>query len=108
MAISGCWRSPWGWALKPRLLILDEPTQGLSDSEIEAFIKLIRELRKATTILLIEHNMQVVMRLADRITVLDAGKVLAEGSPALNPQQQGGAGRLSRRSGSGGRAWLTR
>jgi branched-chain amino acid transport system ATP-binding protein len=70
-----------GLALKPRLLILDEPTQGLSDSEIEAFIKLIRELRKATTILLIEHNMQVVMRLADRITVLDAGKVLAEGSP---------------------------
>ena len=70
-----------GLALKPRLLILDEPTQGLSDSEIEAFIKLIRELRKETTILLIEHNMQVVMRLADRITVLDAGKVLAEGSP---------------------------
>ncbi|MGE3366353.1 MAG: ABC transporter ATP-binding protein, partial [Rhizobiaceae bacterium] len=70
-----------GLALKPRLLILDEPTQGLSDSEIEAFIKLIRELRKETTILLIEHNMQVVMRLADRITVLDAGKLLAEGSP---------------------------
>jgi len=70
-----------GLALKPRLLILDEPTQGLSDSEIEAFIKLIRELRKEKTILLIEHNMQVVMRLADRITVLDAGKVLAEGSP---------------------------
>jgi len=70
-----------GLALRPRLLILDEPTQGLSDSEIEAFIRLIRELRKVTTILLIEHNMQVVMRLADRITVLDAGKVLAEGSP---------------------------
>ncbi|MGE0281302.1 MAG: ABC transporter ATP-binding protein, partial [Rhizobiaceae bacterium] len=51
------------------------------DSEIEAFIKLTRELRKETTILLIEHNMQVVMRLADRITVLDAGKLLAEGSP---------------------------
>ena len=70
-----------GLALKPRLLILDEPTQGLSDGEIEGFIKLIRELRKETTILLIEHNMNVVMRLADRITVLDAGKVLAEGSP---------------------------
>jgi branched-chain amino acid transport system ATP-binding protein len=85
----------------------DEPTQGLSDSEIEAFIKLIRELRKETTILLIEHNMQVVMRLADRITVLDAGKVLAE-VPTINPRQQGGAGGLSRRARSGGRAWLTR
>ena len=70
-----------GLALKPRLLILDEPTQGLSDGEIENFIRLIRELRREATILLIEHNMEVVMRFADRITVLDAGKVLAEGSP---------------------------
>lgn len=70
-----------GLALRPRLLILDEPTQGLSDGEIENFIKLIKSLRKETTILLIEHNMDVVMKLAHRITVLDAGKVLAEGTP---------------------------
>lgn len=80
-----------GLALKPRLLILDEPTQGLSDGEIENFIGLIGELRKETTILLIEHNMNVVMRLADRITVLDTGKVLAEGTPdeiRANPKVQ--------------------
>jgi len=70
-----------GLALKPRLLILDEPTQGLSDGEIENFIGLIGELRREATILLIEHNMDVVMKLADRITVLDAGRVLAEGTP---------------------------
>ncbi|WP_269932664.1 ABC transporter ATP-binding protein [Aminobacter sp. HY435] len=71
-----------GLALKPRLLILDEPTQGLSDGEIENFIALVREIASDATVLLIEHNMQVVMELAHRITVLNAGKVLAEGTPA--------------------------
>ena len=71
-----------GLALRPRLLILDEPTQGLADSEIEAFLALIREVARQTTILLIEHNMNVVMALAERITVLDMGRVLAEGTPA--------------------------
>ena len=71
-----------GLALNPRLLILDEPTQGLSDSEIDEFIQLIKQVRNDTTVLLIEHNMSVVMALADRITVLDQGRVLAEGSPA--------------------------
>jgi branched-chain amino acid transport system ATP-binding protein len=66
----------------PRLLILDEPTQGLSEGEIAGFEALIRDLSKTTTILLIEHNMRVVMALAQRITVLDAGRVLAEGTPA--------------------------
>jgi branched-chain amino acid transport system ATP-binding protein len=70
-----------GLALRPRLLILDEPTQGLSDSEIDNFTALIREIAREATVLLIEHNMPVVMALADRITVLDAGRVLAEGTP---------------------------
>jgi len=70
-----------GLALRPRLLILDEPTQGLSDGEIDGFIGLVREIARDATVLLIEHNMPVVMALADRITVLDAGKVLAEGAP---------------------------
>ncbi|HEU0223260.1 MAG TPA: ABC transporter ATP-binding protein [Paracoccaceae bacterium] len=70
-----------GLAQSPRLLILDEPTQGLSDAEIAAFKRLIREVSRAATILLIEHNMDVVMALADRITVLDSGAVLAEGTP---------------------------
>lgn len=70
-----------GLALNPRLLILDEPTQGLSDGEIASFINLVREIATGATVLLIEHNMPVVMELADRITVMNVGKVLAEGSP---------------------------
>jgi len=70
-----------GLALKPRLLILDEPTQGLADSEIDNFIALVREIAGSATVLLIEHNMPVVMQLADRITVFNAGKILAEGTP---------------------------
>ena len=70
-----------GLAQRPRLLILDEPTQGLADSEIDAFKKLIRDLAGQATILLIEHNMSVVMETADRVTVLNFGQVLAEGTP---------------------------
>ncbi|TPK95439.1 ABC transporter ATP-binding protein [Mesorhizobium sp. B2-4-12] len=70
-----------GLALKPRLLILDEPTQGLADSEIDNFVELVRDIATNATVLLIEHNMPVVMQLADRITVFNAGKILAEGTP---------------------------
>ena len=70
-----------GLALKPKLLILDEPTQGLSDAEIDNFIMLVREVAKNATVLLIEHNMPLVMELAHRITVLDRGMILAEGAP---------------------------
>jgi branched-chain amino acid transport system ATP-binding protein len=69
-----------GLALDPKLLILDEPTQGLSNAEIAAFKALVRET--SATVLLIEHNMDVVMDLADRITVLNFGEVLAAGTPA--------------------------
>lgn len=71
-----------GLAQRPRLLILDEPTQGLSDGEIEGFKTLVREVAAEATVLLIEHNMDVVMSLATRITVLDMGVKLAEGEPA--------------------------
>jgi branched-chain amino acid transport system ATP-binding protein len=70
-----------GLALRPKLLILDEPTQGLSDAEIAGFIRLVREVATEATVLLIEHNMPVVMELASRITVLDRGSILAEGTP---------------------------
>ncbi|KAA2313855.1 ABC transporter ATP-binding protein [Pseudooceanicola sediminis] len=70
-----------GLAQRPALLILDEPTQGLAESEIAGFKALIRGLATETTILLIEHNMSVVMELADRITVLNFGEVLAQGTP---------------------------
>jgi branched-chain amino acid transport system ATP-binding protein len=71
-----------GLGQKPRLLILDEPTQGLADSEIEDFVALARSISRETTILLIEHNMNVVMDVADYITVLNFGEILAEGKPA--------------------------
>jgi len=70
-----------GLALKPRLLILDEPTQGLSDQEIEGFVALVRDIARTATVLIIEHNMDVVMQLARRITVFEAGRILAEGAP---------------------------
>jgi branched-chain amino acid transport system ATP-binding protein len=70
-----------GLALKPRLLILDEPTQGLAASEIEGFKALVQSLVPETTVLLIEHNMDVVMDIATRITVLNFGQVLASGTP---------------------------
>ena len=71
-----------GLALAPKLLILDEPTQGLSDAEIAGFCDLIRAIAREATVLLIEHNMDVVMRLAGRITVLNNGTILSEGTPA--------------------------
>jgi branched-chain amino acid transport system ATP-binding protein len=71
-----------GLALGPKLLILDEPTQGLSDAEIAAFCDLIRAIARDATVLLIEHNMDVVMQLARRITVMSNGAILAEGTPA--------------------------
>jgi len=70
-----------GLSLEPKLLILDEPTQGLSDTEIENFVALVREIGENATVLLIEHNMDVVMQLAEQITVLNFGRVLAQGTP---------------------------
>ena len=80
-----------GLALNPRVLILDEPTQGLAASEIDGFIRLVEGLVPETTVLLIEHNMEVVMDLATRITVLNFGQVLATGTPdeiRANPSVQ--------------------
>jgi branched-chain amino acid transport system ATP-binding protein len=71
-------------ALKPRLLLLDEPTAGMGDQETFDITSLIRRLHRDShyTIVLIEHDMRVVFHLADRITVLDQGRMLAEGAPA--------------------------
>jgi len=69
-------------ALHPQLLVLDEPTQGLAKEEIGAVSRLIRSVAGAATILLIEHNMQVVLDLSRRISVMDRGRIIAEGTPA--------------------------
>ena len=63
-------------------LLLDEPTAGMSRAETEAAVRLIRELSAGCTLLMVEHDMEVVFELADRVSVLAAGRFIATGSPA--------------------------
>jgi branched-chain amino acid transport system ATP-binding protein len=67
--------------LEPKLLIMDEPTQGLAPAEVTDFCDLVRMIARQATVLLIEHNIKVVLELAQRITVMDRGRILAEGAP---------------------------
>ena len=69
-------------ATEPQLLCLDEPTAGMSAAETHETMELVRRIAKDLTILIVEHDMQVVMELAHRITVLHYGEILAEGAPA--------------------------
>jgi branched-chain amino acid transport system ATP-binding protein len=66
----------------PRLLLLDEPMAGLGPEESARMVAMLRELKKELTILLVEHDMEAVFALADRITVLVYGRVIASGAPA--------------------------
>jgi branched-chain amino acid transport system ATP-binding protein len=68
-------------ACRPRLLLLDEPLAGMGAEEAQAMIALIARLKKQVTILLVEHDMDAVFRLADVVSVLVAGRVIASGSP---------------------------
>jgi branched-chain amino acid transport system ATP-binding protein len=68
-------------ALSPKLMLLDEPTSGMSRNETLELIELLRRISKRHTLVLVEHDMDVVFRLADRITVLVNGSVLASGPP---------------------------
>lgn len=68
-------------ASQPRLLLMDEPTAGLSAAEIQTITSRIKNLSKEITILFIEHNMDVAFDLAERVTVLHMGQVVAEGTP---------------------------
>ena len=68
-------------ALDPRLLLLDEPTAGMSHAETERAVALIRRLTEGRTLLIVEHDMSVVFGLADRISVLVYGQIIASGTP---------------------------
>ena len=70
-------------ATSPRLLMLDEPAAGLNAAEVERLLERIRLLReRGMTIIVVEHNMDLVMKVADRVLVMDYGQYLFEGSPA--------------------------
>lgn len=69
-------------ALEPELMLLDEPTQGMGGEDVGRITELVRRVSAGRTILMVEHNLQVVATLADRITVLQRGSILAEGTYA--------------------------
>jgi branched-chain amino acid transport system ATP-binding protein len=76
-------------ASQPSMLLLDEPMAGLGPDESARMVKTLRELKRELTILLIEHDMEAVFALADRITVLVYGRPIASGTPAeirANPE----------------------
>jgi branched-chain amino acid transport system ATP-binding protein len=76
-------------ALEPELMLLDEPTQGMSVEDVDKITALVKKVSANRTILMVEHNLKVVATLADRITVLQRGSILAEGEYAevsQNPQ----------------------
>ena len=66
-------------AMSPELMLLDEPTQGMGHEDVDRVTALIKRVAEGRTVLMVEHNMRVVSRIADRITVLARGAVLAEG-----------------------------
>ena len=68
-------------ATKPRLLLLDEPVAGMGTDESQRMIALIERIRDEVAVLLVEHDMDAVFRLADRISVLVGGRVIASGTP---------------------------
>jgi branched-chain amino acid transport system ATP-binding protein len=69
-------------ALDPKVLLLDEPTAGMGMEDVERTVELIGRVRDGRTVVMVEHNMSVVGALADRVTVLQAGRILAEGTYA--------------------------
>lgn len=68
-------------AVEPRVLLFDEPTAGMSAAETARFVALVQALPRDITVLIIEHDLDVVFTLADRVTVLHLGAVIADGSP---------------------------
>jgi branched-chain amino acid transport system permease protein len=71
------------WAMRPKLMMLDEPAAGMNLTEVERLIGIIGRMKaEGVTVLLVEHNMPLVMRIADHVTVLNFGRKIAEGEPA--------------------------
>jgi len=86
-------------ALEPEMILLDEPMAGLGHEDIGPVVELIRDVARGRTVLMVEHNMRVISELCERVTVLQSGQVLAEGSydevsrdPRVIEAYVGGAG----------------
>ena len=73
-------------ALDPELMLLDEPTQGMGHEDVDRVVELIRKVAANRTVLMVEHNLSVVEKLSDVITVLQRGQILAEGPYAVVSQ----------------------
>lgn len=69
-------------ASRPKVILLDEPMAGMSQHEVDYTVELIKDVTRDCTLLIVEHDMQVVFSLADRISVLVYGEILATGTPA--------------------------
>jgi branched-chain amino acid transport system ATP-binding protein len=67
---------------QPALLLLDEPAGGLGADDVDGLVKLIRGLRGSLSVMLVEHRMDLVMSVCDRVVVLDSGRLIAQGTPA--------------------------
>ena len=82
-ATCGRWASPSAWPPTPPVLLLDEPFAGMNHDETMRTVELVRGVRdRGVTVLLVEHDMAAVMKISDRIVVLNFGEKIAEGSPA--------------------------
>ena len=90
---------------QPRLLLLDEPAAGLNDAETAELAELLRAVRDAgISVMVVEHNMSLVMGVADQVIVLDAGSVVASGTPREIQQD---ARVIAAYVGAGGVTWLS-
>ena len=89
-------------AARPKLLLLDEPASGLAEDELAELGGLIRELAAETSLVIVEHHMDLMMSVCDSLVVLDFGKVISRGSPPGHPGRPGGDGRLPGRERSRG------
>jgi branched-chain amino acid transport system ATP-binding protein len=77
------WKTGFDLALRPRLLLLDEPTAGMNPTETAEMLEIIRQLKAPSlSIVLIEHKLDLVMELSDRVVVMDDGRKIADGLPA--------------------------
>ena len=103
MAKSGGSKSDLALATSPSLLLLDEPLAGMSPRERVETVKLLKSISRGRTMIIIDHDMDALFELAERVTVLQEGRVLVEGTPEEIKNNRDGAGSLSRR-----RAWSAR